>query len=582
MKNSFLFVTVISLISICEAALAEPLKVYILAGQSNMEGHAKVETFDYVGKDPKTAPLLAEMRNPDGSPRVCENVWISYFTGWETFGEGHGNLTAGYGARQDPTKDGGKIGPEFTFGIYMQKLTNEPILIIKTAWGGKSLNTDFRPPSAGPYEFSEEQLDSFTKRGVDIEQAKAEKAEATGRYYRLMMEHVKHVLGDVKRVCPVYDEKEGYEIAGFVWFQGWNDMVDGGTYPAHNDPDRYALYSELLAHFIRDVRKDLNAPDMRFVIGVMGVGGPGEQVAFRKAMAAPASMPEFEGNVVAVETAPFWDFDIVEAQPRQAEYNRIIDTAHAMTAEGLIDKDSRWEGYWRPIDNAKPEDRTWRFVSLDAEREQDKLKEYTDRRFRDITLPEKLENWQTPGFDDSNWAQGNAPVGKGEWKRGGKTVKNNSEWGEGEFLLMRTTFHVDDLDYAAYRLSILARQGFHVYLNGHKIHTYIWWKNEPYYRAIPLTEQETQYLKIGENVLAVYANDQYGRDADEPHYGSVDVAIEGITEADQARLEKDLESVFSAEDREIMKGCSNAGYHYLGSAKIMAQIGKAFAEAMAE
>jgi len=83
-------------------------------------------------------------------------------------------------------------------------------------------------------------------------------------------------------------------------------------------------------------------------------------------------------------------------------------------------------------------------------------------------------------------------------------------------------------------------------------------------------------------VLAVYANDQYGRDPNEPYYGSVDVAIQGITKADQTRLEKDLESVFSAEDREIMKGASNAGYHYLGSAKIMAQIGKAFAAAMAK
>jgi len=482
------------------SVLAEPLKVYILAGQSNMEGHAQVSTFDYIGKDPKTAPLLEEMRSPDGTPRVCENVWISYFTGWETFGEGYGKLTAGYGAREDPAKDGGKIGPEFTFGIYVHKLANEPILLIKTAWGGKSLNTDFRPPSAGPYRFSKDQLDSFAKRGVDSEQAKAEKAEATGRYYRLMMEHVKHVLGDVKRVCPAYDEKEGCEIAGFVWFQGWNDMVDGGTYPDRNDPDRYALYSELLAHFIRDVRKDLGVPDMRFVIGVMGVGGSGEQVAFRKAMAAPASMPEFKGNVIAVETAPFWDFDIVEVQPRQAEYNRIIDTAHVMTAEGLIDEDSRWEDCWRPIDNARPEDRTWRFISLDAERQEDKRKEYTDRRFRDIALPEELKNWHSPGFDVSHWAQGAAPLGKGQWKRGGKTVKNNSQWGEGEFLLMRTTLNGDNLDYAAYRLSILARQGFHVYLNGHKIHTYIWWKNEPYYRAIPLTEQETQYLERRERV----------------------------------------------------------------------------------
>ena len=54
------------------AAEAEPLKVYILAGQSNMEGHAKVETFDYIGDDPATAPLLKEMRGPDGKPRVCE------------------------------------------------------------------------------------------------------------------------------------------------------------------------------------------------------------------------------------------------------------------------------------------------------------------------------------------------------------------------------------------------------------------------------------------------------------------------------------------------------------------------------
>ena len=39
------------------AAEAKPLKVYILAGQSNMEGHARVETFDYIGDDPATARL---------------------------------------------------------------------------------------------------------------------------------------------------------------------------------------------------------------------------------------------------------------------------------------------------------------------------------------------------------------------------------------------------------------------------------------------------------------------------------------------------------------------------------------------
>ena len=48
-----------------------------------------------------------------------------------------------------PRQDGGKIGPEFTFGLTMDRALDEPVLIIKTAWGGKSLYYDFRPPSAG-------------------------------------------------------------------------------------------------------------------------------------------------------------------------------------------------------------------------------------------------------------------------------------------------------------------------------------------------------------------------------------------------------------------------------------------------
>ncbi len=59
----------------------KPLKVFILAGQSNMEGHAQVSTFDYMARDPQTTPILKEMRTQDGTPRVCEKVWISYLTG---------------------------------------------------------------------------------------------------------------------------------------------------------------------------------------------------------------------------------------------------------------------------------------------------------------------------------------------------------------------------------------------------------------------------------------------------------------------------------------------------------------------
>ena len=83
----------------------------------------------------------------------------------------------------------------------------EPILIIKTAWGGKSIHTDFRPPSAGPYVFNENELENFKRRGRDIKEEKAEKAEQTGKFYHLMMDHVKKVLADIKRVYPAYNAK---------------------------------------------------------------------------------------------------------------------------------------------------------------------------------------------------------------------------------------------------------------------------------------------------------------------------------------------------------------------------------------
>jgi alpha-galactosidase len=314
---------------------AAPLKVYILAGQSNMEGHAKVETFDYLGDDPATAPLLKQMRGPDGQPAVCEKVWISYLTGpydGSANGEGFGKLTAGYGARGDrPTEDGGKIGPEFTFGLTVDAALKEPVLLIKTAWGGRSLNTEFRPPSAGPYELNDYQKKLYygpPGHGVpkDMDEWLAEKKQETGRFYRYMVEHVKQVLADPKRVCPDYDPAAGYEIAGFVWLQGFNDMVDGHTYPDRGKPARFAVYSDLLAHFIRDVRQDFNAPKMPFVIGVMGVGGvnaDADTLAFRQAMTAPSLLPEFKGTVFAVPTAPFWSEELAVIDEKRQQVRQM-------------------------------------------------------------------------------------------------------------------------------------------------------------------------------------------------------------------------------------------------------------------
>jgi len=310
-------------------AAPKPLKIYLLVGQSNMQGHAAERTLEHLGMDPKTAPLLKAIRNADGTAKVQKNVWISSIEPSLESGEKHGRLTVGYGAGGR----GPKIGPELTFGITMQNHVGEPILLIKTSWGGKSLNTDFRPPSAGPYEFNQQQLENYKKRGKDVAEARKEKTERTGVYYRLMLEHIHKVLADIRRVYPDYDAKAGYELAGFVWFQGWNDMVDGSTYPTRGQPGSYDAYSKNLAHFIRDVRRDLKAPKLPFVIGVMGAGGPiakygpdqkryaGIHGEFRKAMAAPAKMPEFKGNVTAVFTENYWDLQLSELVNRNGKVN---------------------------------------------------------------------------------------------------------------------------------------------------------------------------------------------------------------------------------------------------------------------
>lgn len=292
MKFPILITAAMALVTMVEA---KPLKVFILAGQSNMEGHAESYTFPAIAKDPKTVDLYKQMVDADGKPVVCKDVWISYAYGdfgGNPIGRKAGNLTAGWGSQHHNIC---KIGPEYTFGITMQKHLGEPILLIKNAWGGKSLMIDFRPPSGG-------------------EPSDPRHKENAGKYYGHMMSHVRDVLADPKKVYPGYNEKEGFEIAGFVWFQGFNDLV--GPYPG--DPNKkstkdYSEYSRLLACLIRDLRKDLNAPKMPFVTGVLGVGGEttgdGNE-AFRNAMAAPGEMNEFKGTVANVYTHKFWPADI--------------------------------------------------------------------------------------------------------------------------------------------------------------------------------------------------------------------------------------------------------------------------------
>jgi hypothetical protein len=293
MRTSFhprLFFTALVLSLAASAApAAEPapgrVQVFILAGQSNMEGKAKVALLEYQAAQPATRALFEHHRK-DGQWIERDDVWIQFL-------ERKGKLTVGYGSP-------GCIGPELEFGRVVGDRYEEPVLLIKTAWGGRSLYRDFRPPGAGlPPQAALEAM---------LAEARKKKPEATldeirapfGASYRAMLEEVNGTLSRLKEHFPQY-AGQGHELAGFVWFQGWNDMIS---------PDYTAEYTANLAHFIRDVRKDLGAPGLPFVVAQMGVDGlkPGAEIErFKAAQAAVLDVPGFQGNVALVKTDVFWD-----------------------------------------------------------------------------------------------------------------------------------------------------------------------------------------------------------------------------------------------------------------------------------
>jgi hypothetical protein len=200
---------------------------------------------------------------------------------------------------------------------------------------------------------------------------------------------------------------------------------------------------------------------------------------------------------------------------------------------------------WQAIGSPKPAERVWRYTTFDPLTEKDKVPPLMWERFRTATLPAGLEKWMMPEFNDSAWKSGTAPIGKGEFKAHGHGVgwtatpnhffKNNSDWGTGEFLLMRTTFTVADLDDDYYRLKLLTAKGYTVFLNGKQIKSYPWSSHFPKYEKIMLGAAEKKHLKKGVNTLAVYCIAGFEKDktSEELHaIGQIDLSIEGLKKKD--------------------------------------------------
>ncbi|MCY3022901.1 MAG: sialate O-acetylesterase [Planctomycetota bacterium] len=303
MLTSLVCVAAVCAVSIAAVAgevdTSKKVKVFILAGQSNMEGKAKLELLNYQITAPETKEFFKHLHK-DGQYVVRDDVWINFL-------DRRGKLTVGFGSPNC-------IGPELEFGNVVGDYFAEQVLLIKTAWGGRSLGRDFRPPSSGlpADEVLKKKLDetntNIRTRNQNEKNADRKRPEVTmeefksayGKSYREMMTEIQTVLKELQTRFPDY-KGQGYEIAGFVWFHGWNDMLQ---------PDLASEYAANLANLIRDVRRDLGVPNLPVVIGQMGQDGPaakGGMTVIKEAQASLETIPEFKGTVKVVKTDVFWD-----------------------------------------------------------------------------------------------------------------------------------------------------------------------------------------------------------------------------------------------------------------------------------
>lgn len=201
-------------------------------------------------------------------------------------GEANGVLSLGYAKWADA------CGPEYPFGISFEQMVDGPVLIVKCAVGGTSLQGPWRPTSLADTETPIE----ITAR----EASGGEKNVKLGPLWAQSMAHIKTVLADPGKFHPEYDPKAGVELAGLVWFQGWNDM--------NNE-----AYGEQFVHFIKDFRKEVNAPKLPVITGLMGHAA-WKQNTFstepNKGMLYAARHPELKGSVDVVNTLPYMPIEL--------------------------------------------------------------------------------------------------------------------------------------------------------------------------------------------------------------------------------------------------------------------------------
>lgn len=219
-SRAVLFICCLLLVGFDSAA--RDYDVYILAGQSNMDGRGNAADLEKPFAAPQAGTLIY-YTNP-ANPGKKGEAKVS--SGWTELAPGY---SIGPGARDKGLRSM-TFGPEVSFASAIAKAvpSDNPIAIIKIARGGTNLHTDWSPD------------------GYMYKAFLAEVRAAT-----------KSLAGNGRHTAT---------IRGVVWHQGESDAGHERKHPGS--------YQDNLEELIANIRKALKDDDLPFVIGELAQTKP--------------------------------------------------------------------------------------------------------------------------------------------------------------------------------------------------------------------------------------------------------------------------------------------------------------------
>jgi hypothetical protein len=283
------------------ANMSKKVKVFIIMGQSNTLEMGRVKgdkagTLEYAVKNEKLYPFMVDDAGNWTTRKDVRNVHVM----------GSGGPGKTRVMRNDwLTVSGGKIGIEIGIGHHLGNALDEPVMILKSSIGNRALGWDLLPPGSKEFEFTDRKGVTWVHPGYKGSPEKWKKGETpkkigwyAGLQYDGDVARAKDVLKNLGKYYPGATE---YEIAGFLWWQGDRDSRSEAL---------SSRYEKNLAHLIKTLRKEFNAPKAKFVCATLGqtkkgaTDGGGKILNAMFSVADGKKYPDFKGNVAAVYTHP--------------------------------------------------------------------------------------------------------------------------------------------------------------------------------------------------------------------------------------------------------------------------------------